>query len=227
LTISPIPRIDLHIHSEFSPCSRDTTIESIVTVAEKKGLKKIAITDHGRVSRPDWLAKYLNEIDRVRKKTHLDVLTGMEVDIKPRGRLAVEANALRDLDVIIAALHWIPVLDILRKRSISSEYEAMILEALDANHFHILAHPTGLFWTKRIQSETLDKVIDRLKKEKIAVEINRHHNDPSLAFLEKCVEAGLSLTPSSDAHRLEEIGDFTWFENRIAPIQKPIRWIEI
>lgn len=163
----------------------------------------------------------------MRKKTNVDILTGMEVDIKPRGRLAVEASTLRDLDVIIAALHWIPIFGLLQKRSIHSEYETMILEALDTNHFHILAHPTGLLWTKRIPTNTLDKIIDRLKEEKVAVEINRHHNDPSAAFLEKCVKAGLSLTPSSDAHRLEEIGDFTWFENRIANIREPIRWIEI
>ena len=222
-----MPRIDLHIHSQFSPCSKNTTIESIVSVAEEKGLKKIAITDHGRVSRPEWLPKYFHEIDRVRKKTNLDVLTGIEVDIKPKGKLAVDASTLRDLDVVIAALHWIPILKILRKRSIRSQYENMILEALDANHFHILAHPTGLLWTRGISSETFDKIIDRLKKEKVSVEINHHHNDPSTTLLERCVKMGLSLTPSSDAHRLEEIGDLTWFERKIASIRDPIRWIEI
>ena len=227
MALPQVPRIDLHIHSEFSPCSKGTTIESIAAVAEKKGLRKIAITDHGRARRPDWLAKYLREIERVRKKTHIDILTGMEVDIKPKGRLAVEESILRDLDVVIAALHWIPVLEILRKKSVSAEYGSMILEALDMNHLHILAHPTGLLWTKRISSETRDKVIDKLRKEKIAVEMNHHHNDPSIAFLEKCVKEGVLLTPSSDAHRLEEIGDYAWFERKIAPIHEPIRWIEI
>ena len=49
-----VPKIDLHVHSQFSPCSKDTTIESIVSVAEEKKLEKIAITDHGKVEKPQW-----------------------------------------------------------------------------------------------------------------------------------------------------------------------------
>jgi histidinol phosphatase-like PHP family hydrolase len=222
-----IPRIDLHIHSEFSPCSKDTNVQDIALVAEGKGLKRIAITDHGTVKRPSWLPAYFSEIEKARKKTQIDILTGMEVNIRPDGTLAVDNGILRNLDVVIGALHTLPVLGILRKKSILEEYEAIILKALEVSSFRILAHPTGLLWSKRISSEIAEEIIRGLKERGVAVEMNYHHRDPSLEFLRRCIKSGLEITPSSDAHKLMDIGHFEWFEHQLAQIREPINWIRI
>jgi len=222
-----VPRIDLHIHSEFSPCSRDTKVQGIVSMAEIKGLKKIAITDHGTVRRPRWLASYFSEIEKARQSTHVEVLTGMEVNILPDGTLAVDRDILRNLDIVIGAVHSLPIWEVVRKRSILEEYRAILLRALEVSSFHILAHPTHLLWNKHIPADVADTIIGKLKEKGVAVEMNYNHRDPSPEFLRRCVEAGLAITPSSDAHRLMDIGHFEWFEEQLAQIKEPVSWIQI
>lgn len=224
---SKVPKIDLHIHSEFSPCSKDTSIQSIVSVAEAKRLEKIAITDHGKVENPRWLSTYFSEIERARKNTKIDILTGMEVNIRSDGSLTVNNNILRDLDIVIGAIHSLPILEIIRKKSIAEEYLTVLVESLERNQFDILAHPTSLLWNKHITSETADMMIQRIKKKNVAVEMNYHHKDPSFEFLQRCIQSGVTITPSSDAHRLSEIGHYEWFEDQISKINEPIRWIQI
>ena len=222
-----VPRIDLHIHSEFSPCSKDTSVQRIISMAEARGLEKIAITDHGVVRRPPWLSTYFSEIEKVRRSTHVDILTGMEVNIHPDGTLAVDSDILRSLDIVIGAVHSLPILGVARKKSILEEYRAILLKALEASNFHILAHPTNLLWNKHVPSDAANTIIDKLKERGVAVEMNYHHRDPSPEFLRRCVEAGVAIAPSSDAHRLMEIGHFEWFEQQLAQIKAPIIWIRI
>ena len=222
-----VPRIDLHIHSEFSPCSKDTNVQGIVSMAEARGLEKIAITDHGAVRRPRWLSDYFSEIGRARRSTDIDVLTGMEVNIRPDGTLAVDDDILRNLDIVIGALHSLPIWEIVRKKSILEEYRTVLLRALEVSSFRILAHPTNLLWNKRIPSDMADIIMRRLKEEGVVVEMNYNHRDPSLEFLRRCVNAGVAITPSSDAHRLMDIGHFEWFEQQLAQIKEPVSWIQI
>ena len=113
-----VPRIDLHTHSEFSACSHDTSVQKIVATAEARGIEKIAITDHGTTRKPKWLRSYLLEIEKARRETRIDVLTGMEVNIRVDGSLAVGDEILRNLDIIIGAVHMLPVTSIIRRRSI-------------------------------------------------------------------------------------------------------------
>jgi len=224
---SVVPKIDLHIHSEFSPCSRGTTVQEIASVAEAKGLEKIAITDHARVKRPSWLSAYFSEIERARGRTHIDILTGVETNIHADGTLAVDKDILGNLDIVIGALHTLPILEMLRKRSILEEYVTVLLKSLEVANFQILAHPTNILWNKRIPSEAAELIIRKLKEKNVAVEMNYHHKDPSSEFLRSCIEAGVTITPSSDAHQLKEIGHFEWFDQQIAGIKETVSWIKI
>jgi len=224
-----VPRIDLHIHSEFSPCSRDTNVQDIVSMAEARGLRKIAITDHGVVRRPPWLPNYFSEIERARRSTHIDILTGIEVDIRPDGTLVVDKDILQNLDVVIGALHSLPLWGVVRKKSILEECRAILLKALEVSSFHILAHPTylPLLWSRKIPLDLADVIVGGLKKRGVAVEMNYNHRDPTPEFLRRCVKAGVTITPSSDAHRLMDIGHFEWFEQQLAQIKEPISWMQI
>jgi histidinol phosphatase-like PHP family hydrolase len=212
-----IPKIDLHIHSEFSFDSQDTTIEGIISIAEAKGLEKIAITDHGSARKPPWFEQYLSKIEKARKHTYIDVFTGMEVSIKFDGYFVVDNALLNDLDVVIGAVHHFPSRNL-------EEYVAVQVKAMEVNDFDILAHPTDRFKTGA-PSNSEDRIIQKLKEEDIATEMNYHHRCPSPNFLQKCVNNGVKITPSSDAHRLTEIGHFEWFEQVTAEIKGEISWI--
>lgn len=227
LTMLMVPRIDLHTHSEFSPCSHDTSVQKIVSTAEARGIEKVAITDHGTTHRPKWLRNYLLEVEKARRETRIDVLTGMEVNIRADGSLAVGDEVLRGLDIIIGAVHMLPVTRIIRRGSIVDEYIDVLSRALEVSNFHILAHPTNLLWKKHIPPDKADLLIRGVKKKGIAVEMNYHHEDPSPEFLKRCVDAGVTITPSSDAHRISDIGHYDWFQQRLVDIGRPVTWIQI
>ena len=227
MTTPKVPRIDLHVHSEFSPCSLDTSIQRILPVAESRGLEKIAITDHGTESRPRWISNYFSGIERARRETSIDVLTGMEVNIDTDGTLAVHDDILRSLDVVIGAVHHLPIMEVVRKKSIFEEYRTILLRALETSSFMILAHPTALLWNKHIPEDVADDLTSRLRKKGVAVEMNYNHKDPPLEFLRRCVKAGVEITPSSDAHRLSDIGHFDWYEKQLAQLDETVTWIRI
>ncbi len=42
-------KIDLHVHTSYSPCS-NLSLRTIETVARKRGLDGIAITDHNTIA---------------------------------------------------------------------------------------------------------------------------------------------------------------------------------
>jgi histidinol phosphatase-like PHP family hydrolase len=52
------------------------------------------------------------------------------------------------------------------------------------------------------------EVATRLAAVKVAAEINFHTNQPEPAFIRACLDAGTMLTLGSDAHSIEEVGDF-------------------
>src|SRR3989338_6697608 len=79
--------------------------------AEELGLKFISFNDHfGTVGTTNALSekrlgKYLQEIERVRKKVGIRIFSGVEIDILKDGTLPLSPAKLRELDVVIASVH--------------------------------------------------------------------------------------------------------------------------
>jgi hypothetical protein len=103
----------------------------------------------GRLSKLDRLrpAGRLREqgdaIDRFNAENPgFTVLKGVEVDILPDGQLDLPDDALRRLDIVVAAIHS----DFALSREKQTE---RILRALDNKYVSILAHPTGRLLLER------------------------------------------------------------------------------
>ena len=90
--MSTLPRTDIHMHSNYSPCGIDVSIEKDIEVAVERGIELIAITDHGTIPRPQWIDSYFRDIATVNPPIIL--LTGMEVDVNLNGELTVERLSL-------------------------------------------------------------------------------------------------------------------------------------
>ena len=223
-----IPRTDLHMHSQFSPCSVNTTIADNVRVAKEKGLKVIAITDHGTCKRPEWFNTYLREIERIRGKENIIILKGMEVDVDIDGNLVVDKELLRELDVIIAALHRWPGIG---GSALYKWWVKTIRKVAEEGIAWILAHPTDVGWMKlEPPLEYIAEVIDIIKETDMIIEINYHHKDPNDEFLRLCIERKVKMTPTSDAHKLEEIGNFNWYIERITKLgfkTNEVNWLSV
>jgi len=206
-----VPRVDLHMHSEFSACAQDVTVEKDILRAEMLGVTRLAITDHGDHLRPKWIPGYLLEVEGWRKGSSVDVLTGIEAQILPDGRPAVEKSLLKAFDVVIGGLHELPSQGKAHGDALLPEYERAVLGALEGGWMLILAHATDVAWEKVSVPEDLARRLAETARDKgVAVELNFHHRDPTLPFLGACVEAGVRVTPTSDAHRLDEIGHYEW-----------------
>ena len=222
-----IPRIDLHVHSHFSPCARGVSIYEDVRVALERGVRVIAITDHGTTERPSWLREYFRELEEVRRlySDEIAILSGLEVDILESGRLAVSREVLRTLDVVVASIHRVPPgLDVVEY------WRKSMLGAVRSGLIDILGHPTDVGWrTVRPPIEYVLEVLDEARSAGIAVELNYHHRDPQPYFLKLAVERGVMLVPNSDAHSLSEIGAFSWHEGVIRALgydPSRVNWLE-
>lgn len=223
-----LPPVDLHVHSQFSPCAEDVTILGDAKVAIEKGLQLIAITDHGTVKHPPWLNRYLEELERVKGifGSSLTILSGIEVDILEGGRLAVSKEVLRSLEIVVASLHAVPA-----NVDAAEYWRRSLLNVIRGGYVNILGHPTDVGWRKIDPPvDYILEVLDEAKEAGVAVEINLHHRDPRLSFLKLAVERGVKLVPNSDAHNLLEIGERKWHLEQVkavSPQLDSVNWLRV
>ncbi|RLE81111.1 MAG: hypothetical protein DRJ51_04525 [Thermoprotei archaeon] len=206
-----VPLTDLHMHSQFSPCGVDVDIYKDTYKAFEKGLKIIAITDHGTSRRPSWIKRYFKVLESINPP--VIVLPGIEVDVNLKGEFVVERDVLKKFKVILAALHKLPDL---KGESLYKWWRDTMIKISESGAAQIIAHPTDIGWHKvNVPPEYCLEVIDAIKENGLIVELNYHHADPLDPFLKLCIKNGVKLTPTSDAHKLKEIGHLNWHVAKI------------
>jgi len=196
-------RGDLHLHSRASDGS--ASIEELVEKAQEKGYQYLAITEHsvslkvgGGLSEEDLLAQ-IKEIRQM--NSHFEdfrVLTGSEVDIKKDGTLDYSDEVLRELDIVIAALHTGFKQD---RETITTR----VIKAMQNPNFRIFAHPTGrLLGERDPYAIDLDKVLEVAKEKDIWLEINAQPQRLDLTdiWIREAKERGVKMVISTDAHNI-------------------------
>lgn len=145
---------DLHIHTKLEfPTSHDMGVSTIFELLAKASELKYAYTgfsDHNpRTSglsaqerlaavqlRNQMIDDQVNEWKKHNKKSKLQVMKGLEVDIKPDGTLALEDEALDLLDYAIASIHS-------QLKQPREEMTARILKGLAHPKVRVWGHPSG------------------------------------------------------------------------------------
>jgi len=194
---------DLHLHTRASDGS--ASIEELVEKAQEKGYQYLAITEHsvslkvgGGLSEEDLLAQ-IKEIRQM--NSHFEdfrVLTGSEVDIKKDGTLDYSDEVLRELDIVIAALHTGFKQD---RETITTR----VIKAMQNPNFRIFAHPTGrLLGERDPYAIDLDKVLEVAKEKDIWLEINAQPQRLDLTdiWIREAKERGVKMVISTDAHNM-------------------------
>ncbi|MDD5634882.1 MAG: DNA polymerase/3'-5' exonuclease PolX [Candidatus Omnitrophica bacterium] len=200
-------RGDLHLHTVNT--DGRATVEELVELAEEKGYEYIAITDHSklvRVANGMDEKRLLEAVDKIRKKAakvkKLKILAGVEVDILESGELDLKDYALKELDIVIAAVHSHFSLD-------KEKQTARILKALDNKFVSILAHPSGRLITRRSALQLdFTKVFEKAVQNNIFLEINTHGeridlNDVNCRLAK---EKGARFVINTDAHDASQMG---------------------
>jgi DNA polymerase (family X) len=194
-------RGDLHIHTTES--DGHNTLEEMAEAARRRGYEYIAVTEHSkRVTMARGLdarrlEKQIKAIERVNERLEgITLLKGIEVDILKCGSLDLPDDILRELDVVVCAVHY--------DRNLSKkEMTERITRAMDNPCFNILAHPTGRLVNDRAPYEVdIEKVIEKAKEAGCFLELNSHPDrlDLSDRHCRMAKEAGVKIAVSTDAH---------------------------
>jgi putative hydrolase len=196
---------DYHVHSNYNDHSpQELSIENVTTYADEINLKTLAITEHVRKS-SDWIPKYLEEIDKI-------VSSGIKVTLIS----GFEAKILKDGTV-----------------DFPSEYEGYFLIASFHTNFHdkqdwlcalkstitlpfvrVIGHlaPETSF---DLTDNELIELAQLLKSYDKTVEINAKYRRPPMKWLQIFKENNVNFHLGSDAHSLDEIGNFKSITNLI------------
>ena len=209
-----IPRIvelsdikgDFHVHTGMS--DGNTTMEAMAEAARQKGYQYVAITDH---SESLSIANGLS-VERLRQNiadsrrvsenmAPFRVLIGAEVDIDENGKLDYPKDVLKELDLVIGAVHS-------RFRMSEMEMTNRIIAAMSNENLTILAHPTGRRIGQREEYQlNIDLVMDAAKEKGVLLEINAFPErlDLNDVNCRKAREKGLNLAISTDSHSIKHL----------------------
>ncbi|MGG0413294.1 DNA polymerase/3'-5' exonuclease PolX [Peribacillus simplex] len=195
---------DLHMHTTWSDGAH--TIEEMIEACRAKGYRYMAITDHSQylkvangltVERLREQKRIIHELNE--KYADFTVLSGIEMDILPDGKLDYDDELLAEMDLVIASIH-----------SSFSQPRETIMErlktALNNPHVDIIAHPTGRIIGRRTGYDVdIEMLIELARETNTALELNANPNRLDLAppHLRKAQEAGVPIVINTDAHSID------------------------
>lgn len=206
---------DMHLHTAWT--DGKASAAEMMAEAEKKGLKRIAFTDHVREASA-YCKAFECELKNLSNKSGIHVHVGFEAKIKDLdGNLDLPAYCSRKVHLVIGSVHSIPMgcgkfvhpeifgsPENLRKR----EY-GLYMALINSGQADILGHVGGMSdkFTGNFGSEFLEEIISSCAKTDTAFEINsRYHSGIMKELVPLLEKHDPFVSIGSDAHNLEEVG---------------------
>jgi putative hydrolase len=190
---------DFHVHTSYNDhSSPDLNIASAVEYAASIGLKTLAFTEHVR-RESDWINSYVNEIERNNTKRNLKLVTGFEAKILRDGSIDCLPKYSADY-FVIASFHTLYGNKEIWMNAIKSAIKNPDVNVIG----HLAPEPTF-----SLNNEELVEICQLLKEHGKIVELNAKYNRPPLDWVLKFKEYDVEFHLGSDAHSLNEIGEFS------------------
>lgn len=199
---------DLHVHTVASGHAY-STVEEITKAAAQRGLKMVAITDHGPCL-PGGAHRYHFWNLRVmpRELNGVQILRGIEANVtNSSGELDLEYDYLEHLDIVLAGFHPHCGYD---SGTVAQNTQALI-NAMDNPLIDVIVHPGNT----KFLIEPLP-LVEAAAEKGIALEINNSSFLPTssrdsaygidLKVAEYAREKGVPVVLSSDAHIYTQVG---------------------
>lgn len=216
---------DYHTHTRYS--HGKGTIEQNVMAARRRGLKRIAITDHGfnhigMGMRLEDIDRMRREIDVLRKKyTDIEILFGVEANlISLEGDIDIPQEYIGAFDIILMGFHkavmplslkdgWrlflknalcraVPFCDAQKLRY---DNTMAMIRAMERYPIHTITHPGAKI---DIDTRLLAK---HAAEHKVFLEINSSHGFMTEEYVRVAMEEGAFFVINSDAHTPEDVGN--------------------
>jgi putative hydrolase len=220
---------DYHTHCRLSDGSQSE--KEIIKAARERGLKEVAITDHGPLAAVIGVED-ANEYLRLRDRLDaiaadypdIKVLLGAEANIRDlQGTLDVPDEIIAQLEILIAGLHpytlptsvkdgWaVFIQNSLRhlgrgqqEKAINNNTKATVEAIYNNPQIDILSHP-GLFFTLNIA-----EVARACVAKDVLFEINCAHEHPDISAIIEADRVGVDFIINSDAHFQESVGNLDY-----------------
>jgi len=200
----------LHIHCNYNDhSSKDLTIPNIINKSETLGLERIAITEHVRKNSV-WTKKYIDELNYHIPRTKIKILKGFEAKILVDGEIDCPAEFLNNEYFIIASFHT--------RYNKEKWYEALV-KAIKNPGVNVIGHlaPEIDFNVNENELGNIaELIVDKAKK----VEINSKYIRPPKEFLKIFKEYGVEFHLGSDAHSINDIGNYNRIKDLINLIEE-------
>lgn len=219
---------DYHVHSILPTSSHaKSVIEEIALEAINKGLKEIAISNHGLSHvrygfRKEHISQLKADIKAVNDKyPQIKVLLGVEANILSlNGDTDIEKEILENCDVILCGYHLFVkyksfndflnfvILNYLAKkfgfrkekqRKINTK---AIVEAMNNNKIHVLTHPG------RKLIYDIEEIAKAASKNNVLLEINNNCNSLSIDEIKLCEKYDVKYMINSDSHIKHTVGSY-------------------
>lgn len=198
---------DLHGHSDWSGDGK-ASIADMAAAAAAAGLSWWAVTDHAEALAINGLsaeqfARRREALRALGEPSGVVLLDGAELNIDLDGGVDFDAAELERFDFCVASVH--SALD--RDADVQT---ARIVRAMHNPGVHAIGHLTGRQIGRRPgMTIHLDQVIAAALATGTALEVNGSPRrlDLSDAMVRQAVEAGVTLTISSDAHHPDDLGN--------------------
>jgi putative hydrolase len=203
---------DYHVHCNYNDhSSSDLTIKNIIARAEKIGLRVIALTEHVRRT-SDWIPAYLAEITAetaIASSSKLKLISGFEAKILRDGSIDCCEEYSKD-HFIVASFHTI-----FGDKRIWIEALKSAIQNPDVNVLgHLAPEPTF-----DLNDEELSELASLIFSNNKIIELNAKYHRPPTRWLVKFKEYQVRFHLGSDAHSLEEIGNFSRISDLIAMVK--------
>ncbi len=195
-------RGDLHMHTTYS--DGKLSIREMAHAARQRGRQYVVITDHSQASAqagglsPADVRAQQAEVRRINAEMGEDfhVLHGTEMDIKPDGTLDFDDALLRELDFVVASLHFSLQQD-------QDQIMTRLLTAIRNPHVDCIAHLTGRLIGKRDPAKVdIDVIIREAVAHNTLLEINANpaRLDINAEYARMATRQGVTLAINTDAH---------------------------
>jgi DNA polymerase (family 10) len=191
---------DLHMHTDWSD-GRDT-LEAMAQTALALGRRYVAICDHAKRLKDGRMERQAAEIAALSERLDgLEILTGVEVDIRRDGSLDMSDELLAERDWVMASIHA-------GFRGGRDELTDRIVAAMENPYVDAIGHPTGRKLNRRGAYELdLERVFAKAVETGTFLEINSQPDrlDLTDVHAKAAVEAGVKLVISTDAHEVAHL----------------------
>ena len=190
-------RGDLHTHTDWSD-GKDS-LEAMVAEAIARGYDYYAICDHSHRLRDGRLEQQSETIDRLNERVAIELLKGIEVNIRADGRIDLPDEQLAGLDWVVASVH----------ASFDRDPTGRVLAAMENPYVDCIGHLTGRKIGRREPAALdLEAVFAKALETGTFLEINSQPDrlDLSDVHARAAREAGVKLVIDSDGHQTAALG---------------------